>query len=357
MYSFSGLSTSDPTTKYGCWFKWYCRYVLGLTGVPGPALVFGKACHAVIEAAIKIGDTDLIEYLAGAVASATELDAEEIIKCVQTNAVLKAFEVDGKVEEYFEMPLEEPFGQTLRGYIDFYWVTNKFVYLTDWKTNQRSYKPTDNYQLALYAAYLRQKCNRPVIGRLAFLRFNWVEEHEFTNAEIEEALDWAREKANECDARKQRVANGEAPLEVFPKNTGSCEWCEYADFCLSETRAIPEAITTSEDALEAAEGILQAEEALKIKKAKLRTFVEKSGPLQGNGLRAAVERNEYLRFDIAARKAVCNKILADKLDIGSILKIGSDAQKDLMTKHGWTEQDFIALGAKKGATSRLVLGR
>lgn len=357
MYSFSGLSTSDPTTKYGCWFKWYCRYVLELTGVPGPALVFGKACHAVIEAAIKIGDTDLIEYLAGAVASATELDAEEIIKCVQANAVLKAFKVDGKVEEYFEMPLEEPFGQTLRGYIDFYWVTNKFVYLTDWKTNQRSYKPTDNYQLALYAAYLRQKCNRPVIGRLAFLRFNWVEEHEFTNAEIEEALDWAREKASECDARKQRVANGEDPLEVFPKNTGKCEWCEYADFCLSETKVIPEAITTPEEALGTAEGILQTEEALKIKKAKLKTFVEKTGPLQRNGLRAAVERNEYLRFDIAARKAVCNKILADKLDIGSILKIGSDAQKDLMTKHGWTEQDFIALGAKKGATSRLVLGR
>lgn len=356
MYSYSGLSITDPASKYSCWFKWYCRYVLGLSGVPGPALVFGKACHAVIEAAIKAGDRRMLDLLADAIASASDLDADEIKSCVNIKPVLEAVEAGGQVEEYFEMMLEEPFGNTLRGYIDFHRVDN-VVYLTDWKTNQRAYRPTDNYQLALYAAYLRQKYNLPVIGQLVFLRLNWCEEHEYTNAEIEEALDWAREQANECDARKQRIADGEDPLEVFPKSTGNCEWCEYAGFCLSETRAIPESITTPGEALEVAEGILEAEEALKIKKAKLKVFIERSGPLQKNGLRVSIDKNEYLRFDLSARKAVCNKILADNLDIGSILKIGADAQKELITRHGWTEQDFLTLGAKKGAVSRLVIAR
>lgn len=356
MYSFSGLSISDPTSKYGCWFKWYCRYVLELTGIPGPALVFGKACHAVIEAAIRAGDRKMLDLFADAVASAGDLDADEIKSCVNIKTVLDAVETGGEVEEYFEMMLEEPFGNILRGYIDFHKVDSA-VYLTDWKTNQKSYKPTDNHQLGLYAAYLRQKYNKPVIGRLVFLRFNWYEEHEYTDADIEEALDWAREKANECEARKKRVSDGENPLAVFPKSTGSCEWCEYASYCLSDTRSVPEAITTPDEALEAAEGILQIEEALKIKKTKLKTFLEKTGPLERNGIRAAVERNEYFKFDLQARKAVCNKILADNLDIGSILKIGSDAQHELITKHGWSEQDFIALGAKKGAASRLVLAR
>jgi hypothetical protein len=356
MYSFSGLSTSDPTSRYGCWFKFYCRYVLELKGVPGPALTFGKACHSIIETAIKSGSTEDLSMCSRAISSALELDLDEVLKCVTADPVLKAIETDGEVEEYFEMPLEEPFGNVLRGFIDFHRVDDK-VYLTDWKTNQRSYKPTDNHQLGLYAAYLRQKYNKPVVGRLVFLRFNWYEEHEYTDEDIEKALDWAINQSNECDTRKRRFAKGEDPLAVFPKSTGSCEWCEYASFCLSETKAIPEVITTTEDALETAEGILQIEEALKIRKAKLKTFLEKSGPLERNGIRATVEKNEYLKFDLSARKAVCNKILADNLDIGSILKIGSDAQKDLMTKHGWTEQDFIALGAKKGATSRLVIGR
>lgn len=355
MYSYSGLSITDPASKYSCWFKWYCRYVLGLSGIPGPALVFGKACHAAIEAAIKAGDPNTLNMFADAIASAGELDADEIKNCVNIEPVFQAVKTGGEVEEYFEMPLE-PFGPTLRGYIDFHRVDN-VVYLTDWKTNQKSYRPTDNYQLALYAAYLRQKYNLPVIGQLVFLRLNWCEEHEYTDADIEEALDWAREKSNECEARKKRISDGEDPLEVFPKSTGNCEWCEYAGFCLSETRAIPESITTPGEALEVAEGILEAEEALKIKKAKLKTFIERSGPLQKNGLRVSIDKSEYLKFDLSARKAVCEKILADGLDIGSILKIGADAQKDLMTKYGWTEQDFLTLGAKKGTTSRLVLAR
>jgi len=353
LYSFSGLSSTSG--KYGCWFKFYCRYVLEMKGVPGPALVFGKACHSVIETAIRSGSVEDLSVCAHAVSSALELDLDEILRCVTVFPVIRAVETGGAVEEYFEMPLE-PFGSTLRGYIDYH-RADKYVYLTDWKTNQRSYRPTDSYQLGLYAAYLRQKYNRPVIGRLVFLRPDRTEEHEYGDADINEALDWARETANECEARKARAASGEDPLEVFPKNTGSCEWCEYASFCLSETRAIPEAITTPGEALEAAEGILEAEEALKIKKAKLKTFVERSGPLQKNGLRVSIDKNEYLRFDLSARKAVCEKILADGLDIGSILKIGADAQKDLMTKYGWTEQDFLTLGAKKGAVSRLVIAR
>ena len=88
--------------------------------------------------------------------------------------------------------------------------------ITDWKTNQKSYTPLDTYQLPLYAAYIRRQYNKPVIGRLAFLRFNKVEEHLFTDAEINEALDWARETAYECETRKDQVEMGADPLEIFP---------------------------------------------------------------------------------------------------------------------------------------------
>ena len=62
-----------------------------------------------------------------------------------------------------------------------------------------------------------------------------------------------------------------------------------------------------------------------------------------------------MKFDLKARKAVVAEMQKQKLDIGSILKIGSDAQKDLITKHGWTEKTFLALRATKGRTSRLTL--
>jgi hypothetical protein len=50
-------------------------------------------------------------------------------------------------------------------------------------------------------------------------------------------------------------------------------------------------------------------------------------------------------------------MLEQNLDIGSILKIGSDAQKALLEKHSWTEDDFLKLGAKRRATTRLSIDK
>ena len=357
MYSFSGLSTTDTSSKYGCWYKFYCRYVLELPSRPGLPLIFGKACHAVIETAIKAGNAEIIPVLCQTVVSASDLDEqkEELERCVQADAVLDAIKTSGQVEEYFEMPLDDtPFSPRLRGYIDFNQNNDKAVILTDWKSNRATYKPLETYQLGLYAAYLRKKYSLPVIGRLAFLRFNTIEEHEYTDADIKEALDWAREAAYECEARKQRVEMGKDLNEIFPKQPGdSCEYCDYKYFCLSEVPGIPEAISTKEEALEVAQGILFTQANLKLHQNNLKTFVEKNGPIENDLIKSFIEKSEYLFFDLKARLAVVNKMQQDKLNIGSILKIGSDAQKDLQNKHGWSEKDFLDLGAKKRSRNTL----
>lgn len=355
MYSFSGLSNTLTSSKYGCWYKFYCRYVLELPSRPGLPLIFGKACHAVIETAITAGSKEIIPTLCQAVASASDLEKEELEKCVQTSAVFDAIKTGGEVEEYFEMPLDDtPFTPMLRGYIDFSRKDNKAVILTDWKSNRATYKPLETYQLGLYAAYLRKKHSLPVIGRLAFLRFNTIEEHEYTDADIKEALDWAREAAYECDARKQRVEMGKDPNEIFPKQPGdACEYCDYKYFCLSAVPGIPEAISTKKEALEVAQGILFTQANLKLHQNNLKTFVEKNGPIEDEQIKAQIEKSEYLFFDLKTRLAVVEKMQTDKLNVGSILKIGSDAQKDLKEKHGWSEKDFLDLGAKKRSKSTL----
>jgi len=354
VYSFSGLSTTIPG-KYGCWFKFYCRYVLELPGRPSDPLVFGKACHAVIESAILSRSKDIIPALAKAVASANELDEEEILSCVNIPHVHAAIEEGGSVEEYFQFPLEDsPYSPELRGYIDFYQVKPGGIIITDWKTNQKSYTPLDTYQLPLYAAYIRRQYNKPVIGRLVFLRFNHVEEHAFSDAEINKALDWARETALECETRRDQVEMGVDPLEIFPKSAGeACEYCEYRHYCLQNTEEIPEAITSPSEAEQTLRGIVQAEEQLKIHKARLKKYIEANGPVESGKHLAEISETEYLKFDLKSRKAVVAEMQKQGLDIGSILKIGSDAQNELIQKYGWSKETFLALGAIKCKKSQL----
>lgn len=353
MFSYSGLSLTGG--RYGCWFKFYCRYVLKLQGMPGQPLVFGKACHAVIEAAIKSGTTEL-PSLCNTVASASDLDPEEIKQCVDIPPVYAAIKANGEAEHYFEMPLDNtPFAPGLRGYIDYHSIGGSEVVLTDWKTNRAAYDPVETHQLGLYAAYLHKKYAMPVIGRLVFLRFNKTEEHEYTKSDMNEALEWARETAFECESRMQKVAMGDDPYEVFPRQSGPCEWCEYAFFCLSDIPQIPQFITSAKEALETADGILLAKEQIKLHENRLKAFLVKNGPVSNQRLDVRVNKTEYMKFDLAARKAVVAKMKDQNINIGSVLKIGSDAQDDLQTKYGWTEKDFLALGAKKGSTSRLSI--
>ena len=63
--------------------------------------------------------------------------------------------------------------------------------------------------------------------------------------------------------------------------------------------------------------------------------------------------SEYLKFSLEARKAVVNRMQEKGIDVGSVLKIGSDAQKDLMDKYGWNQKEFFDLGATMGKTTRL----
>ena len=358
IWSYSGLSSTEG--KYGCWAKIYFHYILKLQGDSSFALDFGKAAHAVVETMIKTKNFEIADILCDTIASAndfTEDQLKELKNCVKADEVRKAAKSGGIVEEYFQYELDDtPFSPTIRGFIDHYCIDDAII-LTDWKTNQRMYNPADTYQLALYAAYLNQKYSLPVIGRLSFLRFNRTVEHEYTTADIKEAKEWALEKALECEARTQRVEMGQDPFEVFPKQPGPCEYCGYASICLKDAPEVPKAVTTKEEAIETAKFIKLNKEITKAAENRLKPFISSIGPIESDSLIANLNKTEYLTFSLAARKAVVQKMAEQGIDIGSVLKIGSDAQKDLINKFSWKEEDFLSLGAQKRSKTSLSINK
>ena len=121
MYSFSGLSTTDTNSKYGCWHKFYCRYILQLPSLPGLPLIFGKACHAVIETAIKAGNAEIMPALCQAVVSASDLEDEkqelkDVYKHLRFLMLLKMVE---KSKNILKCLLMTHRCTNTRGYIDF----------------------------------------------------------------------------------------------------------------------------------------------------------------------------------------------------------------------------------------------
>ncbi|MDD4804457.1 MAG: PD-(D/E)XK nuclease family protein [Candidatus Pacebacteria bacterium] len=359
-YSFSGLSSTEG--KYGCWAKPYFHYVLKLQGESSFVLDFGKAAHAIIETMIGLKNFDIADILAETIGKSNDFPAEELEtlkKCVKMPIVSSAVKQGGTTEEYFEGLIKEddPFSPDIRGYIDFYYEDSDAIHLIDWKTNRAVYEPLETHQLALYAGQLKRKYKKPVVGSLGFLRFNQLNSHEFTDTDIRNAEDWAYEKAIQFDERTEKVKSGGDPFEFFPKQPGKvCEYCGYSAICLKATD-MPVAITTEEEALQTADFIQMNKEVTREAENRLKQYITFSGPIQNSLLRVGMNKSEYLTFSLGARKAVVNKMLSDGLDIGSILKIGSDAQNDLLKKHNWIEQDFIGLGAQKRSKTTLSIDK
>ena len=98
---------SVTDNKYLCDFSFYCRYGLKLPSIPSTPLVFGKSNHAIIETAIREKNPDIIPSLVSAIASANDLDEDELYKCVTAKAVEAAIKEGGVVEEYFQSPLDD----------------------------------------------------------------------------------------------------------------------------------------------------------------------------------------------------------------------------------------------------------
>lgn len=360
-YSFSGLSTYDINSgQYACPYAFYLGRIREIPTVPTGPLLLGSGCHSVIETATRYQNPALIPPLAEAVASANNLDADEVTQLCSADEVIKAAQQGGIVEEYFEMPANpaNPFSPTIRGFIDYHIVVNNRVILIDWKTNQAMYGPTDTPQLALYCAYLSQKYGLPVEAYLCFLRFNKTVGHEYSHAEIQEVCEWAETISCEIDANKQRIQMGENPEDVFPKQMGSkaCQYCGYQNICMAGEAVIPLAITSVSDAVQTAKGVLLLEEQTKIHKDNLKKFVSSNGDVDTDGIKISMDKSEYLFFDTNARINTIQKILSDGLPIDSILKIGSDAQAELIKKYGWSETAFINLGAVKCSKTTLKLG-
>ena len=360
MYSFSGLSLSEDP-KYGCWRKAWFRYGLDLRGASSPPLEFGKATHGIIETMINEGDLSIQKALLACIQASMDFsddDMAEMERCINAFAVKQAVAQGGNVEEYFELQLDDmPFAPAIRGCIDYYFIEDDKIYLYDWKSNRATYKPWETHQLGLYADYLNKKYGLPVIGHLAFLRFDRVFSHEYTPEEIEKSRQWALNIALEYDVRIEKVKAGEDVDIHFPKQPGDgCEYCGYKNLCLQKC-SVPEAITSYAEAVETLQGVAELKQFIKIYEDNLKKYIQNSGPVQADALIASLQKNEYLLFNLNARKAVIKRMLEQNLDIGSILKIGSDAQKALLEKHSWTEDDFLKLGAKRRATTRLSIDK
>lgn len=362
MYSFSGLSTYDTRSgQYSCPYSFYIGRILEIPSPPTEPLLLGSSCHSVIEVAVNEEDETLIKPLSQAVATVNDLDAEEVEKLCSADEVLKTINAGGGItEEYFEMPSNpaNPFSATIRGYIDYHKVEKNRVVLKDWKSNRATYMPIETKQLALYAAYLSQKYNLPVTGQLVFLRHNVVLEHDYTRTDMEEALEWAEDISCEIDAGKQRLKMGETPEQIFRKQLGSnaCNYCGYKHICLATPQDFPIAVTSIEEAVQTSMAVLQLEEKVKTYKELLKKFIATNGDVDSQGIKIAMEKSEYLFFDMNARIKTINGILSKGLPIGEILKIGSDAQKELINKYGWEEKDFLGQGAVKRSKNNLKIG-
>lgn len=362
LYSFSGLDLSSGG-PFSCLRKVWFRYGLGLRGSSTPALEFGKACHGVIETMIKHQDTSLKDALIdclGASMDFTEDKLQEMHKCVSADAVVAACERGGNVETYFEEPLDaSPFSPSIRGYIDYFYLEDDKIHLLDWKTSQRTYNPLDTHQLGLYARVLNQKYSLPVVGHLVFLRFNRVISHEYTEEDMAESFNWALDTALEYDARFEKVAkqnNDKSGVERwFPKQYRGCDYCTFKEYCLERSNVTAPTVTTPEEAKKAIKEILEMKEFQKNYEANLKEYVKQQGVVRDGTYKAELNKSEYLTFDLAARKKVIQEMLNQNIDLGAVLKIGSDAQKDLMSKHQWDEEDFFNLGAKKRSKTWLSI--
>ena len=223
MYSFSGLSLSEDP-KYGCWRKAWFRYGLDLRSFVSP-LEFGKATHGIIETMINEGDLSIQKALLACIQASMDFsddDMAEMERCINAFAVKQAVAQGGNVEEYFELQLDDmPFAPAIRGCIDYYFIEDDKIYLYDWKSNRATYKPWETHQLGLYADYLNKKYGLPVIGHLAFLRFDRVFSHEYTPEEIEKSRQWALNIALEYDIRIEKVKAGE-DVDIHRQSGDGC---------------------------------------------------------------------------------------------------------------------------------------
>lgn len=348
VFSYSRLDSFQG--KYGCPWKWYLRYVLELPEPTTPALLMGKAAHSIIEMLAGPAKGIHPAPLVKAVAKTNDLDETELLNLVYHPVVNQIiFEAAyPMVEEHFVLNLKDI---TLQGYIDLHSVQGNHILLVDWKTNQQSYRVLDTHQLGLYAAYLKEKYQLPVVGKLVFLRTGWVESHQFTDEDIQEAVDWANRLGSDILERLE-LLDSMSPESLFPKCPGTaCQYCGFAGRCNSDETEIPDSITTQEEARKVAEKIVLLEAQSDQLKGLLKPWVEKMGPVPVNGTKEfRIDESYWWKFPNGSLQKAVELMREQGYDPLKILRLTAEGLKQL----SWDDATLQSLGAQKQISKRFV---
>ncbi|SHE95682.1 PD-(D/E)XK nuclease superfamily protein [Desulfofundulus australicus DSM 11792] len=345
VFSYSRLSKYES-----CPAAFYRHYCLHAEGVPSEASVTGKAAHAVIEAAMKLGcKEEMFFRVMSEIALATsplEIKPEQVFILTYRNPVLREFHPDNRVEEHFVVPLddEDPFAPKVQGYIDL-WRDGSHIELIDWKTNYKAYKPTDTHQLGLYAWYLSRRTGRAVRGKLVFLRLNEVLEHEFSYRDMEGAREWAYTLAQEIQDKLCMINEGADHQQLFPTRVGdACRECEYAVECIDgNLPPVPGEVRTYREAEALGAEILRLDAALGRMKDALKAYVSACGPVVVGGRQFALVPSVYWKWNAKSLEAAFRKMEQEGRNPFDFLSLGSTQIKKL----GWGEDVLRKLGAVK----------
>ncbi|OPX89449.1 MAG: PD-(D/E)XK nuclease superfamily protein [Pelotomaculum sp. PtaB.Bin104] len=334
-------------SKYeSCPAAFYRHYVLEAPEVPSEPLVLGKACHTVIETAMRLGqkDENFFRLMSKAVLDTAPIpiEPEEVFSLTCNDSVLREFHPGNKIEEHLLASLsDEPFAPQVQGYIDL-WRDENCVQLVDWKTNRKAYTPTDTKQLGLYAWYLSKLTGKAVRGKLVFLRLNEAIEHQFSCRDMEDAREWALTLALEIQKKLYKVSKGEDCQGLFPATPGDpCRYCGFAFECVNGELPVPGEIKSYDEAVKLGAEVLRLEAALNQMKGYLKGYVEACGPVVVGGRKFLIAPTNYWDWSSEAVQAVIKKIEEGKKDPYSFLKPDSYQMKKLK----WDEKYYEILGA------------
>jgi len=265
---------------------------------------------------------------------------------VRTPQVFEAIRVGGVVEEHFHISLGDDFlAPEIQGFIDYHKPNQDYVLAIDWKSNRQEYDV--DYQLGLYAAYLTQKYNLPVVGKLVFLRSGEERTKEFDSSDIQESVLWARETAEEIESKLIQVEDEEFPFKIFPPEPGNrCQYCGYAKYCLEEE--VQDDIHTQAQAEKIAGEILKTEAKLKQYKDRLKNWVEAHGPVRINDKEFTITESFWWKWPNGALEKAVELMREQNINPLRVLRITAESLKNVP----WDEQTLESLGAQKVISKR-----
>lgn len=258
-------------------FKFY--YIDEIPEIPTTELQIGKAVHKAIEIYCKQlinGQPGTIEEI---VAEATNtVSNSEILN--EVNEMFRKFVLTHEFNGRKILAVEKEIIQNVAGYkfkgiLDLIEIDDSVVTITDWKSGRRIFSQSecDNslqasaYALLIHKEYPNLQNLETFVCKFDFIRYNQIIETKRTLRDLKLIETYIKRKI-------EKISDAINNDKFTPKPSYYCEWCSYVDRCPIEVNiSKPEEIASR---------VLVLEAALKDSKARLKTLVEKHGPISIN---------------------------------------------------------------------------